>query len=230
MKKKILYIEDEPHLSRIVKETLELRGYEVLHKKDGNRIMDYVSSFSPDVCLLDVMLPDVDGFTIATHIHNVHPRLPIIFLTAKNQTDDLVKGFASGGTDYLRKPFSMEELIARIENQLKLNGRDAQALQSLPDEVVLKQYRFYPGKYELHTPGGVVKLSNRESQILGILCTHTNAAVDRRMLLQTVWGDDSFFNSRNLDVYIRKLRNYFAGAQGIEIVTLKGQGYHFVVS
>lgn len=229
MKKKILYIEDEPHLARIVKDTLELKGYEVLHKKEGGKIMDAVNSFSPDICLLDVMLPNIDGFTLANHIHNLLPNLPIIFLTSKTQTDDLVKGFSSGGTDYLRKPFSMEELVVRIENQLKIMNRDGSVLQSLPEEIMLKQFRFYPGKFELHTPGAVIKLSNRESQILGILCANINTAVDRRMLLQAVWGNDSFFNSRNLDVYIRKLRGYFSGAQGIEIVTLKGKGYHFVV-
>ncbi len=230
MKKKILYIEDEPHLSRIVKDTLELKGYEVMHKKDGSKIMETVNSFQPDICLLDVMLPDIDGFTLANHIRNLNQNIPIIFLTAKNQTEDLVKGFASGGTDYLRKPFSMEELLVRIGNQLKLSNREASAAQSLPDEVVLKQYRFYPGRFELHTPNDVIKLSNRESQILAMLCAHTNNAIDRRTLLQAVWGDDSFFNSRNLDVYIRKLRGYFDGAEGIEIVTLKGKGYHFVVS
>jgi DNA-binding response OmpR family regulator len=230
MKRKILYIEDEPYMARIVQDTLELRGFEVLHKKDGNRIMEQVSSFTPDICLLDVMLPDIDGFTLANHIRNVHPQLPIIFLTSKTQPGDIVKGFSSGGTDYLKKPFSMEELIVRIENQLKIMSRDVSASKSLPDEVVLKQFRFYPGRFELHTPVKVIKLSNRESQILAMLCTHINAAIDRRELLQAVWGDDSFFNSRNLDVYIRKLRGYFAGAEGIEIITLKGQGYHFVVS
>lgn len=230
MKRKILYIEDEPHLSRIVKDTLEMKGYEVLHKKDGSRIMEAVNSFQPDICLLDVMLPNVDGFTLANHIRNLNSTIPIIFLTAKNQTEDLVKGFASGGTDYLKKPFSMEELLVRIDNQLKLSLREASVAQSLPEEVVLKQYRFYPGRFELHTPKDIVKLSNRESQILAMLCAHTNNAIDRRTLLQAVWGDDSFFNSRNLDVYIRKLRSYFDGAEGIEIVTLKGKGYHFVVS
>lgn len=230
MKKKVLYIEDEPYLARIVKDTLELKGFEVLHKKDGTKIMEWVNSFVPDICLLDVMLPHIDGFTLANHIHNLLPNLPIIFLTSKTQTDDLVKGFSSGGTDYLKKPFSMEELIVRIENQLKIMSRDASALQSLPEEVKLKQYKFYPGRYELHTPTKVIKLSHRESQILAMLCTHTNNSIDRRTLLQAVWGDDSFFNSRNLDVYIRKLRGYFSGADGIEIVTLKGTGYHFVVS
>ncbi len=228
--KKILYIEDEPYLARIVKDTLELRGYEVLHKKDGNKIMEQVSAFAPDICLLDVMLPNVDGFTLATHIRNLNPQLPIIFLTSKTQPNDIVKGFSSGGTDYLKKPFSMEELIVRTENQLKIMSRDTSPLQSLPEEVVLKNCRFYPGRFELHTGKGIIKLSNRESQILAHLCTHTNSAIDRRELLQLVWGDDSFFNSRNLDVYIRKLRGYLEGADGIEIVTLKGKGYHFVVS
>jgi DNA-binding response OmpR family regulator len=230
MKKKVLYIEDEPYLARIVKDTLELKGYEVLHKKEGGRIMDTVNAFAPDICLLDVMLPNVDGFTLANHIHNVQPNLPIIFLTSKTQTDDLIKGFSSGGTDYLKKPFSIEELIVRIENQLKIMNRDGSLTRSLPDEVQLKNYMFFPGKYELHTPSGVVKLSHRESQILSMLCSHANTVVDRRDLLQAVWGNDSFFNSRNLDVYIRKLRSYFSEANGIEIVTLKGKGYHFVVT
>jgi DNA-binding response OmpR family regulator len=230
MKKKVLYIEDEPYLARIVKDTLELRGYEVLHKKEGGKVMEIISSFAPDICLLDVMLPNIDGFTLANHIHNLLPGLPIIFLTSKTQTDDLVKGFSSGGTDYLKKPFSMEELIVRIENQLKIMNREASALQSLPDEIVLKQFKFYPGRFELHTPAEVIKLSHRESQILAVLCANINTAVDRRVLLQSVWGSDSFFNSRNLDVYIRKLRGYLAGAGGIEIVTLKGKGYHFVVA
>jgi DNA-binding response OmpR family regulator len=229
MKKKVLYIEDEVHLARIVKDTLELKGYEVLHKKDGQQIADVISSFSPDICLLDVMLPSVDGFSLANHIRNIDTAIPIIFLTAKTQTDDLVKGFESGGTDYLRKPFSMEELIVRIGNQLKLRGKDADKLTALPEEVMLRDFTFYPGRFELHTNTGVIKLSNRESQILAVLCAHANGTVDRRILMQTVWGDDSFFNSRNLDVYIRKLRGYLSAAKGIEIVTLKGQGYHFVV-
>jgi len=229
MKKKVLYIEDEPHLARIVKDTLELKGYDVLHRKDGVKIMDHVSAFSPDICLLDVMLPHIDGFAVANHIHNINPQLPLIFLTAKTQTDDLIKGFSSGGTDYLKKPFSMEELIARIDNQLKIMNSGTTSLNTLPEEVVLKNYKFYPRRYELHTPSGIIKLSNRESQVLGMLCSHTNNTVDRKELLQIVWGDDSFFNSRNLDVYIRKLRGYFKEAIGIEIVTLKGKGYHFAV-
>ena len=229
-KKKVFYVEDEPYLARIVKDTLELKGYEVLHKKDGAKLNEHIAEFAPDICLLDVMLPDVDGFALANHIHHINSRLPIIFLTAKTQTDDLIKGFSSGGTDYLKKPFSMEELLVRIDNQLKLVNRESSAIQNLPDEVRLKQYTFYPGRFELAGPGGIVKLSNREAQILSLLCAHANNTLDRKILLQTVWGDDSFFNSRNLDVYIRKIRGYFDAGSGIEIVTLKGKGYHFVVT
>lgn len=229
MKLKILYVEDEPFLSRIVKETLELKGYEVIHSIDGGRVIELLSTFSPDVCILDVMLPNVDGFTLGSMIRNLYPRLPVIFLTAKSQTDDILKGFSSGGTDYLKKPFSMEELVARIENQVKIALPHNQSLQSLGEEIKLGNIRFFPVRYELQTPTKSVKLSNRESEILNILCNHMNNVVDRRTLLKLVWGDDSFFNSRNLDVYIRKLRDHLSEESKIEIITLKGKGYHFSV-
>ena len=228
MQKKILYIEDEPYLGRIVRETLTLKGYEVLHKKDGTRLTDIIRQFVPDICVLDVMLPHIDGFTLGNVIRNIFPQLPIIFLTAKSQTEDLVQGFASGGTDYIRKPFSMDELMVRIDNQLRLVQYKNNSNADLPEEVQLNSWRFYPGKLELHQEKTVTRLSQRESQILSMLCLHRNKALDRRVLLQTVWGDDSFFNSRNLDVYIRKLRAHFATDKSIEIITLKGQGYLFV--
>jgi len=228
MTKKILYIEDEPYLGRIVRETLMLKGYEVLHKKEGTRLADVIRQFNPDICVLDVMLPHVDGFTLGNLIRNLFPQLPVIFLTAKSQTEDLVQGFASGGTDYIRKPFSMDELMARIENQLRLQQQKNSNQPELPEEVQLNAWRFYPGKLELHLDKEVRRLSQRESQILSMLCLHKGKALDRRLLLQTVWGDDSFFNSRNLDVYIRKLRAFFAGDDNIQIITLKGQGYLFV--
>ena len=120
MKKKILYIEDEPFLGKIVKETLESQDFEVLLKDDGALVMDAFKSFIPDICILDVMLPNVDGFTLGLQIRSKYPNLPIIFVTAKIETDDLLKGFESGGTDYIKKPFSMKELIARINNQMNL--------------------------------------------------------------------------------------------------------------
>lgn len=229
MKKKILYVEDEQFLAQIVKETLEMKGYEVMHHKDGARVLESLRHFSPDICVLDVMLPNVDGFSLGSAIRNLHPQLPVIFLTAKTQTEDVVKGFSSGGTDYLKKPFSMEELMIRIENQLRISSSSQSSHQQIEDEVTLGTCKFYPNLYELHIDGKVKKLSNRESQVLSMLCANKNQPIERRILLHTIWGDDSFFNSRNLDVYIRKLRGYFNTVDEVEIITLKGIGYHFVV-
>ncbi|MGZ4035233.1 MAG: response regulator transcription factor [Bacteroidia bacterium] len=227
MKKKILYIEDEPFLSKIVKETLELRDFEVLLKEDGAQAISAFNSFLPDLCILDVMLPNTDGYTLGTHIRKLYPRLPIIFLTAKTQTQDLIKGFESGGTDYVKKPFSIEELIVRINNQLQLVNASPLPF-SQPDEMQLGKYRFLPAKMELQIGKSSIKLSHRESQVLSMLSSHRNSIIDRKELLLMVWGDDSFFNSRTLDVYIRKLRGYFAKDNEIEIITLKGRGYQFV--
>lgn len=229
MKRKILYIEDEVFLARIVKETLERRGYEVLHKKDGTRILDHIQTFGPHLCILDVMLPHVDGFSLGSSIRNIHQRLPILFLTAKTQAADVVEGFSSGGTDYLKKPFSMEELVVRIENQLRMMAADAPAAHDTADEYQLGRYRFLPARFELQQEAQIIRLSHREAQVLGVLCQHRNVPLDRRKILHLVWGDDSFFNSRNLDVYIRKLRDYLSGDERLEIVTLKGKGYQFIV-
>ena len=227
MKRKILYVEDEPNLGRIVSETLIEKGFEVLLIKDGGKVLESFKTFTPDICILDVMLPHMDGFEVGKEIRSRFEKLPIVFLTAKTQTTDVVKGFSSGGTDYIRKPFSIEELIARINNQLSLLNR--QRLNGTDETIILGKFRFFPLKSELHSPSGIIKLSNREAQVLQILSDHINRALERKVLLLQVWGDDSFFHSRNLDVYIRKLREYFNEDPGVQIITLKGTGYRFVV-
>ena len=226
-RKKILYVEDEPNLGKIVSETLEQRGFEVVLVKDGAKVLDSFKSFNPDICVLDVMLPNIDGFELGREIRTRFDQLPIIFLTAKTQTTDVVKGFNSGGTDYVRKPFSVEELVTRIHNQLQLLSK--QSLNGSEDEIVLSGFQFFPKKLELRSGKKVIKLSNREAQVLQLLSEHANRAIDRKRLLIEVWGDDSFFHSRNLDVYIRKLREYFQEDAGVQIITLKGQGYQFAV-
>lgn len=228
MKQKILYVEDETNLGKIVSEALEGRGFEVALVKDGIRALEKLAAFRPDVCVLDVMLPNMDGFELGKKIRDRFSRIPIVFLTAKSQTADVIKGFSSGGTDYIRKPFSMEELIVRINNQLQL-VIDSQAWQQ-QDEILLGSSRFLPSRFELYTSKKIYKLSNREAEVLRLLSSHINKPIDRKMILMEIWGDDSFFHSRNLDVYIRKLREYFATESGIEIITLKGKGYQFVVS
>jgi DNA-binding response OmpR family regulator len=225
----VLYIEDELHLGRIVKETLEKQGYEVVWEKDGARVMSHFQNFEPRICVMDIMLPHVDGYELCQQIKSLRPDLPVIFLTARTETADLVKGFEAGGTDYIRKPFSMEELMVRIENQLFLMEGKQNSGSQLDQEIKLGQYTYHPQRYELSGPEGMINLSQRDSEILSQLVISINRVIDRKQLLLSVWGDDSFFNSRNLDVYIRKLRDYFKHDPGIRIQTLKGRGYLFLV-
>jgi DNA-binding response OmpR family regulator len=227
---KVLYIEDEEHLASIVKETLELNGFTVLHFANGMKVLEAMYEFQPDICVLDVMLPFLNGFRIGSSIRATHPEIPIIFLTAKSQTSDVLEGFTVGGNDYLKKPFSMEELIVRIKNliSIKQNVGSSQP-KKINKQMRLGNFNYYPEKMELVSQTNTIKLSNRETEILNIFALHLNEAIDRKYLMQVVWGDDSYFISRNLDVYIRRLRDYFAQGEGVEIITLKGKGYHFSV-
>jgi DNA-binding response OmpR family regulator len=225
-KVKILYVEDEPFLGRIVKESLEVREYEVRMVNDGNLVLSAFNEVKPDICVLDIMLPNKDGYALATEIRKDSPSIPIIFVTAKVQTDDLLKGFESGGNDYLRKPFSMEELIARINNLLKLTQKNHISRKEI---IKLGKFEFAPLRYELRTKDNIRKLSSRETSILQMLAENKNATTSRKDILMKVWGDDSFFNSRNMDVYITKLRDYLKEDSSIEIITIKGVGYHFAV-
>jgi DNA-binding response OmpR family regulator len=229
MKRRILYVEDEPFLGKIVTETLEKLDFEVRWETDGKLVMNHFNNFTPDICILDIMLPNTDGYSLCREISRIYPDIPIIFLTAKVETADLIKGFESGGTDYIRKPFSIEELTVRIINQLRLKSGVHGQSSSEQDCVQIGKYTFNPRRYELKSPTSVIKLSQREMEVLRQLISGMNRIVDRKNLLMTIWGDDSFFNSRNLDVYIRKLRQYFREDESILIQTLKGKGYLFLV-
>lgn len=225
---KVYYIEDEQSLGKIVNDTLEKQGYEVKWESDGAKVVSGLENYSPDICILDIMLPNIDGFTLCRTVREMFPNLPVIFLTAKTDTSSLVMGFESGGTDYIKKPFSIEELIARIENQLKLGSKrmDQYTGQGI---YMIGSFRFDPLRYELHSPSGIIRLSNRDMQLLKMLYTNRNRITARKDILMAIWGDDSYFNSRNLDVYIRKLRHHFSVDKSIEIITLKGNGYLFLV-
>lgn len=233
-KTKLLYVEDEPNLGQIVYDSLLLKGFEIIWETDGAQVMSKFHDFTPEICVLDIMLPNVDGYQLCEHIRNKFPNLPIIFLTAKTETHDLVKGFEAGGTDYIRKPFSIEELVVRIENQLKIHGNNqnddaANSKKNELDEIKLGTYTYFPKRYELVTPTKTINLSNREGELLKKLTEMGSKVVERKDILLQVWGDDSFFNSRNLDVYIKKLRNYFGEDENIEIQTLRGRGYLFLM-
>jgi DNA-binding response OmpR family regulator len=225
-KTKVLYVEDELFLGKIVKESLESRGFEVMMESDGAKATAAFKNAVPDICVLDVMLPNKDGFTIADEIRELNEEVPIIFLTAKTQTEDVVKGFSLGGNDYIRKPFSMEELIVRIQNALR--NKIEQPKKITGDAVQMGKYNFHLNRQVLNDGKDDRKLSYRESELLKLLYENRDKIIDRKDILNLLWGNDNFFNSRNLDVYITKLRGYLKEDPSLEIITIKGIGYRFV--
>ena len=227
-KTKVFYVEDELFLAKIVKESLESRGFDVIMESDGAKAVAAFKKSQPDICVLDIMLPNKDGFEIADEIREDNEDVPIIFLTAKTQTEDVVKGFTIGGNDYIRKPFSMEELIVRIQNLLRLNKEQPKKMNS--DSVSMGRYNFQLNRQVLNNGKEDKKLSYRESELLRLLYENRDKIIDRKDILNLLWGNDSFFNSRNLDVYITKLRSYLKEDPSLEIITIKGIGYRFVVS
>jgi DNA-binding response OmpR family regulator len=228
IKPRVLYVEDEIFLAKIVSETLQGRGFEVELESDGAKVLAKFEKTKPNVCVLDVMLPNKDGFTIADEIRELDPLVPIIFLTAKSEVGDVVNGFKLGGNDYIRKPFSMEELIVRIENVLKKPG--AAPEEPMAEEVQIGHFTFNTKRQVLSIDREDKKLSYRESELLKLLYENRDKIVERREILNLLWGSDSFFNSRNLDVYITKLRNYLKNDPALEILTIKGIGYRFIIA
>ena len=227
-KTKVFYVEDELFLARIVKESLESREFDVFMENDGAKALDLFKKSQPDICVLDVMLPNKDGFEIADEIRGINENIPIIFLTAKTQTEDVIKGFTLGGNDYIRKPFSMEELILRIQNLLHLSKEGSKKINT--ESVRIGKYNFQINRQVLSNDKEQRKLSFRESELLKLLYESRDKVIDRKNILNLLWGNDSFFNSRNLDVYITKLRSYLKDDPSLEIITIKGIGYRFVVS
>lgn len=225
-KTKVLYVEDELFLGKIVRESLESRGFEVVMEGDGAKVLNVFKSAKPDICILDVMLPNKDGFTIADEIRELDEEVPIIFLTAKTQTEDVVKGFTLGGNDYIRKPFSMEELIVRIQHLLRNRQEGVPKING--GTATMGKYTFQVSRQVLNNGKEEKKLSFRESELLKLLYENKDRIIDRRDILNLLWGNDSFFNSRNLDVYITKLRSYLKEDPSLEIITIKGIGYRFV--
>jgi DNA-binding response OmpR family regulator len=225
-KTKVFYVEDELFLAKIVKESLESRGFEVMMESDGAKAIGSFKKSQPDICVLDIMLPNKDGFVIADEIREINEDIPIIFLTAKTQTEDVVKGFSIGGNDYIRKPFSMEELIVRIQNLLRTKTEESKKING--DSVAIGKYHFQLNRQVLNNGKEDRKLSYRESELLRLLYENRDKIIDRKDILNLLWGNDSFFNSRNLDVYITKLRSYLKEDPALEIITIKGIGYRFV--
>jgi len=220
---KILLAEDEPSLGQIVKESLEMRGFEVVFCQNGEEAIDQYIKEQPELLVLDVMMPKKDGFTVAKEVRQMDKRIPIIFLTAKSQTQDVIEGFDHGGNDYIKKPFSMEELIVRIKallDRIKVMGQD--------EAVTIGQYHFHKQKQVLIFDSEVIRLTHREAELLAHLSDCRNDVLDRMMILKKLWGDDDFFNARSMDVFITKLRQKLKQDPNVEILNVRGHGYKLV--
>lgn len=225
MKKiQILLAEDELALGTIIQESLESREFSVRLCGDGQSAWESYQQNRPEVLVLDVMLPKKDGFTLAAKIRKIDQHTPIIFLTSKGQSEDVVKGFSLGANDYIRKPFSIEELIVRIKAQL-----DKQRLrQSQSDWIPLGNYQFHPNRQVLRLEETETSLTARESQLLQMLLQNANKITDRTLILKQIWGADDFFTSRSMDVFITKLRKKLQGDPGIQILNVRGYGFKLV--
>ncbi|ASZ10305.1 response regulator transcription factor [Chitinophaga pendula] len=225
---KVLLIEDEWQLGQIVKDSLEMRGFEMLYAMDGKEGLRLYNEQRPDVVVLDIMMPNMDGFTVTTEIRRQDKVTPIIFLTAKSQTVDVVKGFELGGNDYLKKPFSMDELIVRIRALLQRNQHQPAVETPAEGVVQIGQYAFNYTKQTLTRNSVTTFLSHREAEILRRLRDHGNQVLERKTVLLDLWGDDSFFNARSMDVFITKLRRYLKEDPRVQIVNIRGVGYKLI--
>ncbi|CAM3995902.1 response regulator transcription factor [Flavobacterium antarcticum] len=220
---KILLAEDEPALALIIKESLETRNFEVTHCVNGEHAFDLFSKQKFDILVLDVMMPKKDGFSVAKDVRKMDKNIPIIFLTAKSQTQDVVEGFNAGGNDYLKKPFSMEELIVRIHSLLGRINSDKTAEKS-----ILGKYSFSFTKQTLHFSDLIITLTHREAELLQLLIENKNEILDRSIVLKKIWGNDDFFNGRSMDVFITKLRKKLNLDPNIQIINVRGQGYKLI--
>ena len=224
----VLLIEDEQALAMIVKDSLEVRGFTVWYAPDGDVGLTMFRQERPDIIVADVMMPNLDGFSVAQQIRQTDPDVPILFLTARSQPADVVRGFELGGNDYLKKPFSLDELIVRISALLR---RTTGSRLSVPesDLVRIGRYQFDAPKQKLSLDGRDVHLSHREAELLRHLCARRNQVLERNAVLLALWGDDSFFNGRSLDVFITKLRRHLRNDPSIQIVNVRGIGYKLIV-
>ncbi|TDQ16353.1 DNA-binding response OmpR family regulator [Algoriphagus boseongensis] len=223
-KVKVLLAEDEMALGMIIQESLESRDFKVRLCENGEKAWESYQQDKPDILVLDVMMPKKDGFALATEIRKIDPYTPIIFLTSKSQTEDVVKGFGIGANDYVRKPFSMEELIVRIKAHLdRLRTRQNQS-----DWIPLGKYEFHPTRQVLKFKEEESPLTSRESQLLQILLENANEITDRTLILNQIWGSDDFFNARSMDVFITKLRKKLQDDPEIQILNVRGYGFKLV--
>ena len=227
-KVRVLYVEDELSLGKITGDMLAKSGFAVQWAQDGLKGLELFVPGQFDICVIDIMLPGMDGYTLVKEIRQKDADIPIIFLTARSLTEDVVKGFDVGGNDYLKKPFSIEELVVRMNSLLK---RASKTATQTTDATIytIGQYSFDRAAMELSYSGKKIVLTHLENELLYRLITHKNEVLPRQKVLLELWKDDSFFNARSMDVFITKLRKHFTNDPTISIVNIRGIGYKMIV-
>jgi len=223
----VFLVEDDINFGAILKSYLELQDFQVTWVDDGRHALAVFLKGQFDICILDVMLPHVDGFTIAREIRKSHPAIPLIFLTAKTLKADIVEGFRSGADDYITKPFDSEVLLYKIRAILKRNTETMSRQKQ--QEFIIGSYHFNSHLRTITRGDDSKRISPKESDLLRLLCVEMNNVLPRELALRTIWGDDNYFTTRSMDVFVSKLRKYLADDQRIEIENIHGTGYRLMV-
>lgn len=228
-KTKVLLCEDDPNLGILLREYLIAKNFDCDLAVDGQEGAKLFKRAPYDFIILDVMMPIKDGFTLASEIRHEDKHVPILFLTAKSMKEDALEGFAVGGDDYMTKPFSMEELLARMNAIL----RRSSALPDSSDQAIehlIGRYKFDYNKQRLMLDQNEIKLTTKENELLYLLCQNKNGVMERSYALKNIWGDDNYFNGRSMDVYIAKLRKHLQEDKSVEILNIHGKGFKLLVS
>ncbi len=224
----ILVAEDDPNLGLLLTEFLKKKGYAVSWAQNGDEALDLFVKGAFDLCLLDVMMPKKDGFSLAKDIRANHQQVPIIFLTAKSMEEDTLQGFKVGADDYLTKPFSMEVLVARMEAILRRSHSD-KSVPSLAEVIALGNYTYIPGKMRLSIGEKELKFTPKENELMKLLCENLGRPVSRSYALKLIWGDDTYFNARSMDVYMTKLRKMLKEDPRVQLLNLHGEGFRLSI-
>jgi two-component system, OmpR family, response regulator len=224
--KSILLAEDDDNLGQLLQTFLKAKGYQVELARNGKHAYEKYTDGHFDFCIFDVMMPEMDGFTLAKEVRLIDPKIPILFLTAKAMKEDKLEGFESGADDYMTKPFTMEELLARIEAILR---RTAPSDNEESEMQQIGNIQYEPVSRILHLKEENKKLTTKEGQLLHLLCKNRNEVLDRQAALRAIWGDDNYFNGRSMDVYIAKLRKLLKEDERIEILNIHGKGFKLIV-
>lgn len=225
-KPKILLAEDDENLGQLLHTYLQSKGYEVTLARNGKKAFQAFTAGNYTFCIFDVMMPEMDGFTLAKEVRELDKKIPILFLTAKAMKEDKLQGFAIGADDYLTKPFSMEELLARLEAILR---RVEGTSKSADEQLMVGTIPYEPELRVLHLKDGSKKLTTKENQLLHLLVKNEREILDRQSTLRAIWGDDNYFNGRSMDVYIAKLRKLLKEDPSIEIMNIHGKGFKLII-